>query len=99
LKDGSVSTYTIAPEQFSINRAGLHELAAADAASSLAMIKSVLANQPGPARDIVILNAGAAIYAAGLADTLAAGMDKAQQALANGAAKAKLEALIAYSNH
>ncbi|MGR8981817.1 MAG: anthranilate phosphoribosyltransferase [Gammaproteobacteria bacterium] len=99
LKGGSVSVYTITPEQFGLNRAGLQELAVTDAASSLEMVKSVLDNQPGPAKDIVVLNAGAAIYAADLAESLAAGIDKAQQVLASGAAKAKLDALIAYSNH
>ena len=99
LKGGSVSTYTVTPEQFGLNRADLRELAVTDAAASLVMVKSVLENQPGPARDIVILNAGAAIYAADITDSLAAGIDTARQALASGAAKAKLDALIAYSNH
>lgn len=99
LKGGNVSTYTVTPEQFGLNRADLSLLAVRDAASSLVMVKSVLENEPGPARDIVVLNAGAAIYAADITDTLADGMDKARQVLASGAAKAKLDALIAYSNH
>jgi len=57
----------------------------------------VLANQPGPARDIVALNAGAAIYAAGLAPDLPAGVKTAQTVLASGAARYKLEALVALS--
>jgi anthranilate phosphoribosyltransferase len=61
------------------------------------MIKSVLDNQAGAARDIVLLNAGAAIYAANITDSLAAGIEKARQVVANGAARAKLDALIAYS--
>jgi len=97
LKDGNVFTYTVTPEQFGLQRADLSELAVTDAASSLAMVVSVLDNKPGAARDIVALNAGAAIYAANLADTLASGIDKAQQVLAGGAARAKLDALIAYS--
>jgi anthranilate phosphoribosyltransferase len=99
LKNGGVSVYTIAPEQFGLSRADLSELAVKDAAASLAMVKSVLENQPGPARDIVVLNAGAAIYAADIAESLAAGMDMARKVLADGTAKAKLDALIAYSNH
>ncbi|MGJ0429065.1 anthranilate phosphoribosyltransferase [Methylobacter sp.] len=97
LKDGQVTTYTVAPEQFGLQRADIAELAVDGTASSLAMVKSVLDNKPGPARDIVVLNAGAAIYAADLADSLAAGVEKAQQVIASGAARAKWDALIAYS--
>jgi len=97
LKDGLVSTYTISPEQFGFKRTPLKELAVATAADSLAMVKSVLDNHAGAALDIVLLNAGAAIYAANIADTMAAGIAKAQQVIASGAAKAKFEALIAYS--
>ena len=61
------------------------------------MVKSVLDNRAGAARDIVLLNAGAAIYAANITDTLAAGIEKAGQVIASGAARAKFDALIAYS--
>jgi anthranilate phosphoribosyltransferase len=98
LKNGVVSTYTISPEQFGFNRASLAELAVDNASDSLLIIQAVLANQAGAARDIVQLNAGAAIYAAQLTDTLAAGIETAGQVIANGAAHAKLNALIAYSN-
>ncbi|MGZ8226526.1 MAG: anthranilate phosphoribosyltransferase [Methylococcaceae bacterium] len=97
LKNGEVTTYTVTPEQFGFQRAGLAELAVDSASASLAMVKAVLDNQPGAARDIVSLNAGAAIYAANIADSLATGIETARQVIANGAAKAKLEALIAYS--
>ena len=97
LKNGEVLCYTVTPEQFGLQRADIASLAVTDVASSLAMMQSVLNNQAGPARDIVALNAGAAIYAANLADTLAAGVAKAQQVLADGSARAKLEALVAYS--
>lgn len=97
LKDGKVTTYTITPEQFGFKRAGLAELAVDGAASSLVMVKSVLDNKAGAARDIVALNAGAAIYAANITDTLSAGIEKARQLIASGAAKAKFDALIAYS--
>jgi len=97
LKDGQITTYTMTPEQFGIQRADIAELAVDGTASSLAMVKSVLDNRPGPARDIVALNAGAAIYAADIADSLAAGVEKAQQVIASGAARAKWDALIAYS--
>lgn len=99
LKDGNVTTYTIAPEQFGLQRASLAELAIADAATSLEMVKSVLDNQAGPARDIVALNAGAAIYAADISDTLGAGVALAQELIAGGGARAKFDALIAYSKN
>ena len=97
LKGGEVSTYTITPEQFGFKRASLNELAVDGAAASLVMVKSVLDNQAGAARDIVLLNAGAAIYAANITDSLASGIEKAGQVIASGAARAKLDALIAYS--
>lgn len=62
------------------------------------MLKAVLNNQPGAAKDIVVLNAGAAIYAANLTPTLEAGIKKAQQVIENGVALEKFNALIAYSN-
>ena len=98
LNNGVVTTYTLTPEQFGFKRANLAELAVADVAASLVMVKSVLANQSGAARDIVQLNAGAAIYAANITNSLAAGIDKAGQVLASGAARAKFDALITSSN-
>ena len=97
LKDGQVLTYTISPEQFGFKRASLKDLAVTDAASSLVMVESVLNNTTSAAKDIVLLNAGAAIYAANITDTLADGIQKAQEVIATGAAKAKFDALIAYS--
>ena len=97
LKEGEVSTYTISPEQFGFERTSLNELAVVDAESSLVMVNSVLANKIGPARDIVLLNAGAAIYAANITESLAAGIKKAAQVIASGAARSKFDALIAYS--
>ena len=98
LKEGQVSTYTITPEQFGVERADINQLVVNSAAESLAIINAVLENQPGPARDIVMLNAGAAIYAAGLADTLDAGIHKADAVIASGKAKEKLYALVKLSN-
>jgi anthranilate phosphoribosyltransferase len=94
LKDGSVSSYSITPEQFGLPRASLSELAINDVAESLAIVNAVLNNQAGAALDIVRLNAGAAIYAANLSDSLAAGITKAAEVIASGAAKAKFTALI-----
>jgi anthranilate phosphoribosyltransferase len=62
------------------------------------MLVSVLDNQPGPALDVVLLNAGAAIYVAGVAKSLEQGLEKARIAVESGAAKAKLRNLIEFSN-
>jgi len=94
LKNGQITTYSITPEQFGLQRADLAELAVNDEQDSLLMLKSVLDNTPGSALDIVALNSGAAIYAAGLVDSLAAGVSKAQEVIASGAAKEKLNALV-----
>lgn len=98
LKDGVVSTYRITPEKFGIKRASLETLLVDGADSSLAMMKKVLNNKPGAAKDIVILNAGAAIYAANLESSIEDGVKKAQQVIENGLALEKFNALISYSN-
>ena len=97
LKNGEISCYTLTPEQFGFSRADLSSLAVNNAQDSLAIIQTLLDNQPGPARDIVALNAGAAIYAADLVDSLQAGVAKALHVLENGQAKQKLQALVAYA--
>lgn len=98
LKDGGIKVYTVAPEDFGLERADLSAIAVADAGQSLAMINEVLDNRPGPARDIVMLNAGAAIYAAGVADSLANGVERAGGVLADGSARDTLAALIRTTN-
>ncbi|WP_367155764.1 anthranilate phosphoribosyltransferase [Methylomonas sp. HYX-M1] len=97
LKDGVIDSYTLTPEQFGLRRAHLKTLAITCPADSLSIVRAVLNNQPGPARDIVALNAGAAIYAADLTDSLDAGIRRAHEVLADGSALAKFEALIGYS--
>ena len=94
LKDGAINCYSISPEQFGLQRADLSTLAVANVQDSLTKLRAVLDNQPGPARDIVVLNAGAAIYTANLVDSLAAGITKADEVIASGTAKAKLNALV-----
>lgn len=98
LKDGKVTSYSITPEQFGLTNSSISELAVNGAEESLAIIKKVLDNESGPAKDIVKFNSGAAIYVAGLADSLEAGIEKAEEVIASGAAKAKLEELITLSN-
>ncbi len=98
LNNGEVSTYTIQPEDFGMQRASLEEIRATDSAHSLEIIKSVFENKSGPAKDIVSMNAGAAIYAAGLTSTLADGVKKAQEVIAAGTVNEKLDQLIAKTN-
>ncbi len=98
LKGGEVTTYTIAPEDFGIQRGNVASLKVEDAAQSLALIESLLENRPGPARDIVQLNAGAALYACGLADSLAEGVARAGEVIASGEARGKLDELAAVSS-
>ena len=98
LKAGSVRSYQVSPDQFGMKTGNVAELAVENAQQSMTMINRVLDDTPGPAHDIVALNAGAAIYAAGIADSLQAGVEVAQQAIASGAAKQKLKDLIEFSN-
>jgi anthranilate phosphoribosyltransferase len=94
LKDGEVREYTITPGQFGIGEHDGSMLKAQSRELSLAIVRRVLANEPGPARDIVLLNAGAALYAADVADTLADGVDRARAALSSGAAAQTLERFV-----
>ena len=73
-------------------------LAVSNAQESLSIIKDIFTGKAGPARDIVVLNAGAAIYAADITTTLAEGIQLAQTQIDNGSAQQKLDALIASSN-
>jgi anthranilate phosphoribosyltransferase len=98
LAGGELRTYEIEPEEFGFQRVGIEALAVDGVEQSLAMIRSVLDNEPGPAHDIVELNAGAAIFTAGVADTLEEGISRAAEALCSGKAKARLDALVALSN-
>jgi anthranilate phosphoribosyltransferase len=99
LKNGEIKTYTVKPEEFAMQRASLDTLKAADAQASLEIIKSVLSNKPGPAKDIVCLNAGAAIYVSGIVNTLAEGIEKAKVVIADGSALKTMQALVQYSKN
>jgi anthranilate phosphoribosyltransferase len=98
LKSGELSCYSVSPEQFGMLNGNIEELVVSNAEQSLQLIKQVLDGNRGPAQDIVALNAGAAIYAAGITESLAAGVDAAKQAIESGAAKQKLKDLIDVSN-
>jgi len=98
LRHGEVIEYAIRPEDFGMKSAAIETIQAQDPVQSRQMLMSVLDNQPGPALDIVLLNAGAAIYIAGVAESLGKGIEKARLAIESGAAKAKLSDLVASSN-
>jgi anthranilate phosphoribosyltransferase len=94
LHHGSLTTYTLTPAQFGLNRASLNEIQVHSATESADLIRRVLDNEAGVARDIVLLNAGTALYAAGVAENIAQGITQARTVLSNGAAREKLTALI-----
>jgi len=95
LRDGKVTEYAIHPEDFGLPMASTRNLRVDNAEASREMLLGVLAGKPGPARDIVLLNAGAALYAADVVPDIAAGIEKARTALDSGAARAKLDAFVA----
>ena len=94
LKDGVVSEYEIHPEDFGFTMVSDRALKVETPEQSREMLLGVLDNQTGPARDIVLLNAGAALYAANVVDSIAAGIERARSALESGAAKAKLAQVV-----
>ena len=97
LKGDEVREYQIHPIEFGMPVSSLSAIQVGDSAESKAMMLAALSNQAGPARDILALNAGAAIYVAGLADSHQAGVRKALEVLASGAAKAKLDQFVAFT--
>lgn len=99
LRDGKVTSSTIDPAMFSMSQTDTAQIKVGSAQESLAMMKRVLANEAGPARDIVALNSGAAIFIAGIADSHQQGVEKAQALIADGLAAAKLDELIDCSNN
>lgn len=98
LNNGEITTYSIKPEDFGLQRKDIDQLAVNNANESLAIIKAIFAGETGPARDIVCLNAGAAIYAADLTSSLADGIKRAQQHIDNGYAQQKLDEFVAATN-
>lgn len=97
LKNGEISEYEIHPEDFGMPMASNRALKVDTPEQSRQMLQQVLDNQPGPARDIVILNAGVALYAADVVSSMKEGIQKARTAIESGAAKAKLDQLIRVS--
>jgi len=98
LKDGKVSEYTVHPDLFGLTTAPLSMLRVTNIDEAKEKLLGVLNNEVGAPRDIVQMNAGAAIYVAGLAESLEEGVEKADQVITSGAAKDKLQQLIKISN-
>ena len=97
LKHDFITEYTIEPKQFGMDVAPIEAIQAKDAAESRARLESVLADEPGPCRDVVILNAAAALYVCGVAGSMWDGVALARDAIASGGARAKLGQLVAFT--
>ena len=98
LSKGEVRVFMVAPEDFGLERSSLENLRVESPAQSLEIMRQVLDDQPGPGRDIVAMNAGAGIYAAGLANSLKEGTETALAVIASGAAAKVLERLVSFTN-
>lgn len=99
LKDNHIEHYHISPEDFGMTIQSIEPILVANVDQSMQIMQSVLADTAGVARDITVLNAGATIYVAGVADTLAQGVELADSVIHSGAAMDKLKQLIDHSNH
>jgi anthranilate phosphoribosyltransferase len=96
LRGGKVRSYRVTPEEFGLSRARMTDLQGGSAAENAEIIRRILQGEPGPKRDIVVLNAGAAIAAGGRAEDIAEGLGVAQRSIDGGAALDKLNRLIAF---
>lgn len=94
LKHEFITEYVIEPKQFGLDTAPIETIQVAEPAESQARVQAVLAGEPGPSRDVVLLNAAAALYVCGVAESLWDGVALAREAIVSGAAKAKLDRLV-----
>ena len=92
---GGTEEWFVGPEDLDLEPANLEQIAGGEPADNAAVVRGVLAGAPGPARDVVVLNAGAAIMAAGAADNLREGVERAKAAIDSGAATQVLDRLVA----
>jgi anthranilate phosphoribosyltransferase len=97
-RDGSVRTYEIVPEEFGMKRASLEEISGGNAAQNGAIVREVLSGKKSARRDVVVLNAAAALVAAGCVDRISDGVSLAERSIDSGAAAGKLEALVQFTN-
>ena len=98
VREGSVHTYEVTPEEFGMKRASLEEIAGGSAAENAGMVRRILGGQKSARRDVVLLNAAAALVAAGRADHMDRALPLAEKSIDSGAAAAKLEALVGFTN-
>ena len=98
VRDGNVRSYEVTPEEFGVQRSSLDDIAGGDAAENAALIREVLAGKKSPRRDVVLLNAAAALVAAARADHIREALPDAIRALDSGAARSKLEQLVEFTN-
>ena len=98
LKDGNVSTYSVHPKDFGLTLGNLKDIRADNADASLALITEAFSGRNGTAKNIISLNAGAAIYVSGLTTSLQSGIDRANQVLSDGSSQKKLDEYIQISN-
>ena len=97
VREGNVRTYEVTPEEFGIKRARLEDISGGDAEANAAIIRDILAGTKSPRRDVVLLNAAAALVAAGRADHLGNALPLAADSIDSGAAAAKLKALVEFT--
>jgi len=97
LKDGKVREYEIHPEDFGLQMVSNRSLKVADASESKEMVLAALSGKPGTPCEIVVLNAGAALYAANVVDSIPAGIVKAREAIVSGAARQKLDQFVQFT--
>jgi len=98
VREGAVRTYDVTPEEFGMNRGTLDDISGGDAAANANIIREVLAGKPSPRRDVVLLNAAAALVAAGSADRLTDALPLASKSIDSGAAYERLQALVRFSS-
>jgi len=98
VREGSVRTYEVTPEEFGIERAPIEDISGGDAAVNAAIIREILSGRKSPKRDVVLLNAAAALVAAGRADHMADGLPLAARSIDSQAAAEKLEAMVRFTN-
>ena len=98
LRDGAVKEYTVEPEQFGLQRCRLEDLHGGNAEQSASIVRGVLDGKKGPARDVVLLNSGAALYVSGKASTIADGIRLAAESIDGAKARRKLEQLVQLTN-
>jgi len=97
LKDGQIHEYEIHPEDFGLSMISNRGLRVGDAEESKEMVLEALADKPGTPREIVTLNAGVALYAADVVDSIGAGIERAREAIASGAARERLDRFVAFT--